>query len=135
RLRRVSLRLYDTLTRVTHEFRPLVPGRVGIYLCGATVQSAPHIGHMRSGVNYDVLRRWLLHSGYDVTFIQNVTDIDDKILVKSAEDGVPWWSLAYANERAFAAGYEALGCLSPTNAPRATGHIPEMIALMQQLID
>jgi cysteinyl-tRNA synthetase len=81
-----------------------------------------------------VLRRWLLHSGYDVTFVQNVTDIDDKILAKSAEAGVPWWALAYTNERAFADGYAALGCLPPTYAPRATGHVPEMIVLMRQLI-
>jgi cysteinyl-tRNA synthetase len=99
------------------------------------VQSAPHIGHMRSGVNYDVLRRWLLHSGYDVTFVQNVTDIDDKILAKAEAAGTPWWALAYLNERAFADGYATLGCLPPTYAPRATGHIPEMIVLMRELIE
>jgi cysteinyl-tRNA synthetase len=130
----VSLRLYDTLSRSTRDFVPLVPGQVGIYLCGATVQSAPHIGHMRSGVNYDVLRRWLVHSGYDVTFVQNVTDIDDKILAKADATGTPWWALAYENERAFAEGYTRLGCLPPTYAPRATGHVPEMIVLMRELI-
>jgi cysteinyl-tRNA synthetase len=130
----VSLRLYDTLSRSTRDFQPLVPGQASIYLCGATVQSAPHIGHMRSGVNYDVLRRWLVHSGYEVTFVQNVTDIDDKILAKAAEADVPWWALAYTNERAFADGYATLGCLPPTYAPRATGHVPEMIELMHTLI-
>jgi cysteinyl-tRNA synthetase len=131
----VTLRLYDTLSRSVREFTPLVPGKVGIYLCGATVQSAPHIGHMRSGVNYDVLRRWLVASGYEVMFVQNVTDIDDKILAKSAEAGTEWWAHAYVNERAFADGYRTLGCLSPTYAPRATGHVPEMIELMHELID
>ena len=95
----MTLRLYDTLSRAVREFEPLQPGKVGIYLCGATVQSAPHIGHMRSGVNYDVLRRWLIASGYEVTFVQNVTDIDDKILAKSAEAGTEWWAHAYVNER------------------------------------
>ncbi len=131
----MTLRLYDTLARSVRDFRPLVPGKAGIYLCGATVQSAPHIGHMRSGVNYDVLRRWLTYRGLDVTFIRNVTDIDDKVLEKSIESGTPWWALAYANELAFAAGYDALGCLRPTYEPRATGHVPEMIVLMQELID
>jgi cysteinyl-tRNA synthetase len=131
----VTLRLYDTVARSVRDFVPLVPGQVGIYLCGATVQSAPHIGHMRSGVNYDVLSRWLSHRGFDVTFVRNVTDIDDKVLEKSAESGTPWWALAYQHELAFAAGYDALGCLRPTYEPRATGHVPEMITLMQQLID
>ena len=85
----VTLRLYDTATRSVRDFVPLVPGKVGIYLCGLTVQSPPHIGHLRSGVNYDVLRRWLLHSGYEVTFIRNITDIDDKILAKAVEQGAP----------------------------------------------
>jgi cysteinyl-tRNA synthetase len=131
----VTLRLYDTVARSVRDFSPLVPGKVGIYLCGATVQSAPHVGHMRSGVNYDVLWRWLAHRGFDVTFVRNVTDIDDKVLEKSAESGTPWWALAYRNELAFAAGYDALGCLRPTYEPRATGHVPEMLTLMQQLID
>jgi cysteinyl-tRNA synthetase len=90
---------------------------------------------MRSGVNYDVLRRWFEHSGYDVTLIRNVTDIDDKILAKSIETFLPWWSIAYVNEVAFSDGYDALGCLPATGAPRATGHVPEMVELMQQLID
>ena len=117
----MTLRLYDTLSRTVREFQPLQPGKAGIYLCGATVQSAPHIGHMRSGVNYDVLRRWLTANGYEVTFVQNVTDIDDKILAKSAEAGVEWWAHAYVNERAFADGYRALGCRPPRTprAPRA----------------
>jgi cysteinyl-tRNA synthetase len=131
----VTLRLYDTASRLVREFVPITPGHCGIYLCGPTVQSAPHIGHLRSAVNYDVLRRWLARSNYQVTFVQNVTDIDDKILNKSAEANVEWWSLAYANERAFATAYATLGCLPPTISPRATGHVPEMITLMERLIE
>jgi cysteinyl-tRNA synthetase len=130
----VSLRLYDTATRSVRDFVPHVPGTVGIYLCGLTVQSPPHIGHLRSAVNYDVLRRWLLYSGYQVTFIRNITDVDDKILVKSGEAGVPFWSLAYANERILADHYARLGVLAPTYEPRATGHVPEMHELIQKLI-
>ena len=131
----MSLRLYDTMTRSVREFVPRVPGKVGIYLCGLTVQSPPHIGHLRSAVNYDVLRRWLLHSGYEVTFIRNITDIDDKILEKSTAAGVPFWSLAYANERVLADHYARLGVLPPTYEPRATGHIPEMHQLIEKLIE
>ena len=87
RLRRVTLRLYDTAARAVRDFVPLEEGKAGIYVCGLTVQSEPHVGHVRSAVNFDVLRRWLLTSGYDVTFIRNVTDIDDKILIKAAEQG------------------------------------------------
>jgi cysteinyl-tRNA synthetase len=130
----VSLRLYDTATRSVRDFVPRVPGEVGVYLCGLTVQSPPHIGHLRSAVNYDVLRRWLLQSGLTVTFIRNITDVDDKVLVKSTEAGVPFWSLAYANERILAAHYARLGVLEPTYEPRATGHVPEMQELIEKLI-
>jgi cysteinyl-tRNA synthetase len=130
----VSLRLYDTLHRSVRPFEPAVAGRVGIYLCGATVQAPPHIGHIRSGVNFDVLRRYLEFQGLRVTFCRNVTDIDDKIIRVAAEDGVPWWQVAARNERAFSWAYEVLGCLPPTIEPRATGHVPEMIALMHRLI-
>ena len=131
----MTLRLYDTASRSVRDFVPLAPGRCGIYLCGPTVQSAPHIGHLRSAVNYDVLRRWFTRSGYDVTFVRNVTDIDDKVLARSVETGVPWWALAYANERAFTDAYAAVGCLPPTVEPRATGHVPEMVELMGTLLD
>jgi cysteinyl-tRNA synthetase len=129
------VRLYDTATREVRDFVPLQPGRASIYVCGATVQSAPHIGHLRSGLNFDLLRRWLVFRGYDVTLVRNVTDIDDKILAKSAEAGRPWWAHAALYERAFRQGYELLGCLQPTIEPRATGHITEMITLMQRLVD
>jgi cysteinyl-tRNA synthetase len=131
----VTLRLYDTATRSVREFVPRVPGQVGIYLCGLTVQSGPHIGHLRSAVNYDVLRRWLIRSGYAVTFIRNVTDIDDRVLVKAVEAGEPFWAIAYANERRMAADYAALGVLPPTYEPRATGHITEMFALIETLLE
>jgi cysteinyl-tRNA synthetase len=130
-----SLALYDTLTRTTSEFIPLKAGEVGIYLCGATVQAPPHIGHVRSGVNFDILRRWLTKSGYNVTFIRNVTDIDDKILHKAVHEESPWWAVAMKYERAFTDAYAALNVLPPTYEPRATGHITQMIELMQTLIE
>jgi cysteinyl-tRNA synthetase len=130
-----SLSLYDTLTRTTSSFVPLKKGEVGIYLCGATVQAPPHIGHVRSGVNFDILRRWLTKSGYNVTFIRNVTDIDDKILHKAVHENMPWWAVAMKYERAFTDAYAALNVLPPTYEPRATGHITQMIEVMQLLIE
>ena len=131
----MSLNLYDTATREVSEFKPLVAGQVSIYVCGATVQAAPHIGHVRSAVNFDILRRWLVKSGYDVTFIRNVTDIDDKILQKAMVEKMSWWALALKYERAFTDAYTALNVLPPTYEPRATGHITQMIELMDQLIE
>jgi cysteinyl-tRNA synthetase len=131
----MTLRLYDTWTRQVTDLTVRVPGRVGIYLCGLTVQSGPHVGHLRSGVNYDVLRRWLLRSGYQVTLIRNITDIDDKVLAKAAEVDRPFWSIAYANERALAEAYRALNVLPPTYEPRATGHMPEIQELIETLIE
>ena len=130
-----SLALYDTLTRTTSPFTPLQKSEVGIYLCGATVQAPPHIGHVRSGVNFDILRRWLIKSGYNVTFIRNVTDIDDKILHKAVHEEMPWWAVAMKYERAFSDAYAALNVLPPTYEPRATGHVTQMIELMQILIE
>ncbi|RMI12673.1 cysteine--tRNA ligase [Cellulomonas triticagri] len=131
----MTLRLFDTATREVRDFVPVVPGKVGIYLCGATVQAPPHVGHVRSAVAFDVLVRWLRRTGHDVTLVRNVTDVDDKILHRSAEAGVAWWAWAMQNERAFTAAYDALGVLPPTYEPRATGHVPAMIALMQRLVD
>lgn len=110
-------------------------GTASIYVCGATVQGIPHIGHVRSGLNFDVLRRWLALRGDDVFLVRNVTDIDDKILAKAAAAGRPWWEWAATHERAFEAAYRDLGCLPPSIAPRATGHVPQMIDLMRRLID
>ncbi|MDP9393472.1 MAG: cysteine--tRNA ligase [Actinomycetota bacterium] len=131
----MTLRLYDTAARAVRDLEPLEARRVGIYLCGATVQAPPHVGHIRSGVSFDVLRRWLEHRGFDVTFIRNVTDIDDKILANADREGVPFWVVAARNERAFTEAYDVLGCLRPSYEPRATGHVPEMITMMARLIE
>src|SRR6476659_11515365 len=125
RLTRVTFRLHDTATRQVRDFVPLEEGRVGIYVCGLTVQSEPHVGHVRSAVNFDVLRRWLVASGYDVTFIRNITDIDDKILLKAAEQDRPWYNLAYDMHRELDKAYAALNVAPPTYEPAATGHVPE----------
>lgn len=130
-----SLNLYDTKSRTVSPFKPIKKGEVGIYLCGATVQAPPHIGHIRSGVNFDILRRWLIASGFNVTFVRNVTDIDDKILHKAVHEEIPWWQVAMKYERAFTEAYDALNVLPPTYEPRATGHITQMVGLMQMLID
>jgi cysteinyl-tRNA synthetase len=129
-----DLNLYNTSDRTVSKFVPLNPGKVGIYLCGATVQAPPHIGHIRSGVNFDILRRWLTAIGYDVTFVRNVTDIDDKILHKAVHEEIPWWAVAMKYERAFTDAYAALNVLPPSYEPRATGHITQMIQLMEKLI-
>lgn len=131
---RARLRLHDTAAGVVRDFVPLRPGHVSIYLCGATVQGLPHIGHVRSGVAFDILRRWLLARGYDVAFIRNVTDIEDKILAKAAAAGRPWWEWAATHERAFTAAYDALDVLPPSAEPRATGHITQMIEMIERLI-
>jgi cysteinyl-tRNA synthetase len=130
-----ALHLYDTATREVGVFKPLIPGHVSIYVCGATVQSHPHIGHVRSAVNFDILRRWLTWTGYDVTFIRNVTDIDDKILHKAVHEKAPWWEVAMKYERIFTQAFASLNVLPPTYEPRATGHITQMIELMQKLVD
>jgi cysteinyl-tRNA synthetase len=131
----VALRLYDTRRRAVVDFEPVTPGQVTMYVCGPTVQSPPHIGHMRSGVAADTARRWLAASGYDVLHLRNVTDIDDKVLVNASAQGLPWWSLATLVTRQFQEGYRALNVLEPSGEPRATGHIPEILALIQRLID
>jgi cysteinyl-tRNA synthetase len=132
----VSLRLYDTAARELRDFTPLVPGKVGVYICGLTTQSQPHIGHVRFAVAFDVLRRWLVgRHGYQVTLVRNVTDIDDEILARSAAAGEDWFALSYRNELATTAALTSLGILPPTYEPRATGHIPEMVDLMQTLVE
>ena len=130
----MSLSLYDSRTQSAREFSPLVPGRVGIYLCGPTVQSEPHVGHLRSALVYDQLRRWLTTKGLQVTLVRNVTDIDDKVLANAIERKQDWWALAYEMERAFNDAYRALHIASPTYEPRATASIPEMLALIERLI-
>jgi cysteinyl-tRNA synthetase len=142
------MRLYDSRTQAVRDFHPLVQGEVGLYYCGATTQGMPHVGHVRSAVAFDLVRRWLEYRGLNVTMVRNVTDIDDKILEKSAQsfsdpealgpDYLPdedWFSLSYRFENAFRDAYRALGVLDPTYEPRATGHITEMHELIQRLID
>lgn len=131
----MSLHVFDTATRKQREFVPVRAGAASIYVCGPTPQGPPHIGHVRGALNYDVLRRWLMAGGSEVTLVRNVTDIDDKILNKAGEHGEPWWQWAAKHERAFDAAYEALGCLPASIAPRATGHVTQMVDLMRRLID
>lgn len=130
-----GLNLYDTASHQVSHFVPLKPGEVGIYVCGATVQSSPHIGHIRAAVAFDIVRRWFLKLGYKVTFVRNVTDIDDKILVKAAAAGQRWWARAYYYEREFTEAYNTLGVLPPTVEPHATGHMSDMIDLIQRILD
>ena len=134
------MRLYDTRAQALRDFTPLNEGAVGLYVCGPTVQSSPHIGHLRSALVYDILRRWLNYRGLDVTLVRNVTDIDDKVLINAAAgqasgSSEQWWALAYRFEREFTAGYEALGILPPTYEPRATASIPQMQELIARLIE
>ncbi|MDX6273183.1 MAG: cysteinyl-tRNA synthetase [Frankiales bacterium] len=131
----MPLRLYDTLTRSVRDFTPLTPGGATMYVCGPTVQAQPHIGHARSAIVFDILRRWLEYGGTEVTLARNVTDIDDKIIHAAQHSGEPWWALAERNTRAFTDAYDALNVKPPTVEPRATGHVPEMITLMHRLID
>jgi cysteinyl-tRNA synthetase len=130
----VTLRLHDTAARAVREFRPVTPGRVSAYLCGATVRCAPHLGHLRAAVSFDIAVRWLEASGYEVTYCRGVTDIDDKILDAASAAGIPWWALAERNHRAFSRACDALGCRPPDAEPRASGHIPQMIGLTRRLV-
>ncbi len=131
----MTFRLYDTATREVRDFRPLEEGRASVYVCGLTVQSEPHVGHVRSAVNFDVLRRWLTHQGYQVSFIRNVTDIDDKILAKAAQQGRPWFNLAYDMHARLTEALASINVLPPTYEPAATGHVPEMIELIEALVE
>ena len=130
-----SMKLFDSKSQSLRDFAPLKPGHVGMYVCGPTVQGAPHVGHLRSALVYDLLRRWMMAKGLEVTLVRNVTDIDDKVLEKAAQSGEPWWALAYRFEQEFSAAYRRLGILAPTYEPRATASIPEMLALIERLIE
>lgn len=131
----MTLQLFDSRSQSLRELKPITAGEVGIYLCGPTVQSAPHLGHLRSALVYDQLRRWLEASGLKVTLIRNVTDIDDKVLDNAKVEKRKWWELAFSYEQLFAAAYKKLDIASPTYEPRATANIPEMIFLIQTLIE
>ncbi|HJR90523.1 MAG TPA: cysteine--tRNA ligase [Aeromicrobium sp.] len=131
----MTLRLYNTATREVSALEPVTPGRVSIYHCGLTVQGPPHIGHIRKEVVFDVLRRWLVQQGLEVTIVANITDIDDKILQRGTEQGQDWFAVAYENERALHQAYDVLGCIPPTYEPRATGHVPEMLEMIRELVE
>ncbi|MDK6493560.1 MULTISPECIES: cysteine--tRNA ligase [Corynebacterium] len=131
----MNQRIFDTKTRTLRDFEPVNPGHVSIYLCGATPQAKPHIGHLRSGVAFDIVRRWFAAKGNDVAFVRNVTDIDDKILAKADEHNRPWWEWVSTYEREFTRAYDTLGVLPPSVEPRATGHVTQMVDYMQRLID
>ncbi|GAB3410360.1 cysteine--tRNA ligase [Schumannella luteola] len=130
----MTVRLYDSRAQAVRDFVPLRDGEVGMYVCGPTVQSSPHVGHLRSALVYDLWRRWLSYRGYAVTLVRNVTDIDDKVLAGATEHE-PWWALAYRIELEFTAAYSALGILPPTYEPRATASIPGMQQLIDELIE
>lgn len=132
--RAVTLRLYDTRAQQLRDFVPLDSENVTMYVCGPTVQSGPHIGHVRAALSFDILRRWLAHRHGRVTFVRNVTDIDDKVLA-NATDIEPWWALAYRMELEFTAAYAGIGILPPTYEPRATASIPQMQDLIATLIE
>ena len=130
----MSLSLFDSRAQAVRAFEPIVRGQVGIYLCGPTVQGLPHVGHLRSALVYDQLRRWLTATGNQVTMVRNVTDIDDKVLENAKATGEQWWALAYRFELAFNQAYAALQIAPPTYEPRATAAIPEMLDLIERLI-
>ncbi|MEO8851250.1 MAG: cysteine--tRNA ligase [Allobranchiibius sp.] len=131
----MSLQIYDTATGRQRPFEPLHEGRVGIYICGLTTQGSPHIGHVRFAVAFDILRSWLeTGHDYDVTLVRNVTDIDDKILDKAAANDVDWFAWSYQHERQTSDALDQLGVRRPTYEPRATGHVTDMVELMQTLI-
>ena len=130
----MGLSLYDTATGAIRPFEPLHPGEASIYCCGLTVQAAPHLGHIRKEVVFDVLRRWMTYTGTKVTLVVNVTDLNEKIVSKGEEEGRPWWEHAYLYERELHKATAALGVLPPTYEPRATGHITEQIELVEAII-
>ncbi|MCW2671178.1 MAG: cysteinyl-tRNA synthetase [Frankiales bacterium] len=131
----MTLRLYDTRTRTVRPLQLQRPGHVGVYVCGPTVQATPHVGHLRSAVVLDVLHRWLLATGHTVTFVRNVTDVDDKIIHDAGHNDEPFWALATRMMNAFTRAYDAVQVLPPTVEPRVTGHLPQITALIALLVD
>jgi len=130
-----TMKLYNTMTRRKEEFVPLRDAQVGMYVCGVTVYDLCHIGHARSAVVFDTLRRYLLFRGYKVKFVRNFTDIDDKIIQRAQQEGIPWQEVAEKYTRAFYEDMGALGVEPADVEPRATEHIPEMIEMIKGLIE
>ena len=128
----MALELFDSKSQELRVFTPLTTGHVEMYVCGPTVQSAPHLGHLRSALVYDILKRWLEASDYTVTLVRNVTDIDDKVLVNAGDRD--WREFAKEVEATFDDAYQKLGIMEPTHKPHATEHIDDMIAFVQKLI-
>jgi len=131
----MSLQVYNSLTRKKEPFVPLQEGKVGMYVCGVTVYDHCHVGHARVMVVFDVIYRWLMHSGYRVDYVRNFTDVDDKIIKRAAEAGIEPKALTDAMIEAFYKDMDALNCLRPTHEPRATGHMGEMITMISQLVE
>jgi cysteinyl-tRNA synthetase len=129
----MSLRIYNTLTRALEDFSPLEPGHVRMYVCGMTVYDLCHVGHARANVAFDVVQRWLKVSGYRVTFVRNITDIDDKIIRRSLENNEPVRSLTDRMIVEMYRDFDALGIERPTHDPRATDYVPQMLGIVRQL--
>jgi cysteinyl-tRNA synthetase len=131
----MALRLYNTLTQRLEPFEPLVPGRARMYVCGVTVYDLSHIGHARSALVFDVVRRYLEFSGYRVTLVRNFTDVDDKIINRASELGISWDALAHRYIEAYYVDMDGLGLRRGDVEPKATDHIPEMIRIIQTLLE
>ena len=131
----MTLRIYNTLTRALEDFSPLEPGHVRMYVCGVTVYDRPHIGNARSAVGFDVVRRWLEATGHRVTFVRNITDIDDKMIRRAVENGETVRALAERMTALMYTDYDALGVLRPTHDPRATDYLPQMLDIVDKLQD
>jgi len=127
-------RLYDTARRAVVDLEPREPGKVSIYACGPTVYGPPHLGHGRNQVSYDLLRRYLAWRGYEVTFVSNITDIDDKIIERANREGRPWEQITRRCEDVWFEGMDRLGILRPDHTPHATGYVDEMVALIERLL-
>ena len=131
----MSLRIYNTLTRAPEDFSPLEPGHVRMYVCGMTVYDLCHVGHARATVAFDVVQRWLKASGLRVTFVRNITDIDDKIIRRSLENGETVRSLTGRMIAEMYRDFDALGIERPTHDPRATDYVPQMLGIVRALED
>jgi cysteinyl-tRNA synthetase len=131
----MTLNIYNTLSRKKEPFQPLVEGKVGIYVCGVTVYDFSHIGHARAAVVFDIIVRYLKHKGYEVTYVRNYTDVDDKIINKAQKEGVDARTIAERYIGEYDRDMESLMVEKPTVTPRATEHIPEMIGLIEKLIE